>query len=385
MSANQERILVVENDSEISNLIAQQTLQPLGYRVKVVASAASAIREAQRFSPDLVITNLNLPGLSGKDLLVALSSQGINVPVLVISEKGSESDILQAIRLGATDYLTWPMRDTEIVSAVERVLKQVRARRERESMAKELQRRIRELTTIFAIGKAVTSITDQKVLLGKIVEGALYVTEADVGWLLLRQERDTPFVLSAQRNLPKSLANKLNQPWDDGISSLLGRSGEPLSLHGEPLEHFHISRLGKSALMVPVKVKNEVIGVLVVLRKKPRPFGAGKRALLESVSDYASISLVNARLFRALEQRARSMQNAVENAQASERNKEQILLNIYQELSPPMANASETIASLLIGEDARLNATQKTLLRSASENLQRVSQILEALAPKGQP
>lgn len=382
MGTNQERILVVENDPKISNLIVQQTLLPLGYRVKVVEASAAAMLEAQQFSPDLIMTDLNLPGLSGKDLLVALSAQGIDVPVLVISGKGMESDILQAFRLGATDYLIWPVREAEVVSAVERVLKRVRARRERESLAKELQRRLREFTTIFAIGKAVTSITDRKSSLGKIVEGAVYVAEADIGWLLLRQERSNTFVLSAQRNLPKSMAIKLNQPWEDGISSLLGPSGEPISIHGEPFEHFYISRLGKSALMVPVKVKREVIGVLVVVRKKPRPFGASKQALLESVADYASISLVNARLFQALEERARSLQKAVKNAQASERNKEEILSNIYQELNTPLASANETIGSLLVGENARLNATQKTLLRSASENLQRASKIIEALAYK---
>src|SRR4030042_1350619 len=86
----QERILIVENDPETGDVIGRQTLQPLGYRVQVVSAAAQAIQEAVRFAPDVIIANLNLPGLSGKDLLVALSSQGSDVPVIVIAPKEQE-------------------------------------------------------------------------------------------------------------------------------------------------------------------------------------------------------------------------------------------------------------------------------------------------------
>ena len=151
MKTSRERILLVESDPEISDLVARQTLQAAGYQVQVARTAAMAIQEAARYSPDIIITNLTLPDLSGKDLLVALSSQGMEAPVIVITQKGMESDLVQAFRIGATDYIFWPMREAEIISAVERVIKQVRSRRERESLAKqlkqtndELQQRVRE-------------------------------------------------------------------------------------------------------------------------------------------------------------------------------------------------------------------------------------------------
>lgn len=386
MNTPRERVLLVENDPDISDLIARQTLQAMGYRVEVTQTAASALQAAARFSPDVVITNLSLPGLSGKDLLVALSSQGLDIPVIVITEKGMESDVIQAFRLGATDYLIWPAREAEVVSAVERVLKQVRARLEREGLAQqlkqtndELQSRVRELTTIFAIGKAVTSITDQRTLFEKIVEGAVYVTDGDAGWLLIREDRSKTFLLSAQRNLPAKIAEKVNQPWDDGISSLVALSGESLTIYGEPLERFKVAQLGKSALVVPIKIKKEVVGLLVVIRKAARPFSPGNKSLLEAVADYASISMVNARLFRALEERARSLQKAAENAQASERGKDKVLKNIRDELRIPLTDAIKTIETLLVGENSRLNATQKTALRNTQDKLQKVSNILESM------
>ncbi len=386
MKTSRERILLVESDPEISDLVARQTLQAMGYQVQVARLASVAIQEVGRYAPDLIITNLNLPDLSGKDLLVALASQGVTAPVVVISQKGLEGDLIQAFRLGATDYLQWPMREAEVVSAVERVIKQVRARRERETLARqlkqtndELQQRVRELTTIFAIGKAVTSITNQRELFEKIVEGAVYVTEADCGWLLLREERSKVFALVAQRNLPKTIASKLNQPWDDGISSLVALSGETLSISGEPLARFKVSQLGQSALVVPVKMKKEVVGLLVVVRKEPHPFSPSNRTLLEAVADYASISLVNASLFRALEERARSLQQTVEVAQAKEHKKTELIESLKRDIGPALANATKSLDSMLVGETMRLNATHKAVLRSAMDSLQLISNVVDAL------
>lgn len=386
MKTSRERILLVESDPDISDLVARQTLQAVGYQVQIARLASQAIQEIRRFAPDIIITDLNLPDLSGKDLLVALNSQGIEAPVIVIAPKGMESELVQAFRLGATDFLLWPMREAEVVAAVERVMKQVRTRRERETLARqlkqtndELQQRVRELTTIFAIGKAVTSITNQRELFEKIVEGAVYVTEADCGWLLLREERNKSFVLAAQRNLPKSIADKVDQPWDDGISSLVALSGETLSIHGEPLARFKVSQIGQAALIVPVKLKKEVVGLLVVVRRANKPFNPSNRVLLEAVADYASISLVNARLFRALEERVQSLQQAAEGAQTKERQKEEFLRQLLLELTPRLQETLKSVDSLLLGETSRLNASQKGVLRSVQENLQSLLERLNVL------
>ncbi len=321
MSDLKERILIVESDPITRDLIARQSLQPLGYRVKTVALASEAILELPKFAPHILICDLELPDLSGKDLLVAMNSQGTEIPVVLIAKRGMEMDILQAFRLGASDYLFKPIREAEVVSAVERVLTTVRARAERHKLAEklkranhELQQRIRELSTILAIGKAVTSITNQQVLFKKIIEGAILVTNADAGWFLLREERRNTLVLRAYHNLPDALMQYVNKPLDDGISPLVALSGEPLSIHGEPIKRFKISQFGNAALVVPVKAQKQVIGLIVVIRGKPIPFSKNNQSLLEAVADYAAISLVNARLFRALEERAARLQKEVEKA-----------------------------------------------------------------------
>jgi GAF domain-containing protein len=72
---------------------------------------------------------------------------------------------------------------------------------------------------------------------------------------------------------------------------------------------------GKAALIAPIKVRDQPIGVISVARQEHRPFSERSQAMLEAVADYASISLVNARLFQALEERARRLHKAIEDTQ----------------------------------------------------------------------
>jgi DNA-binding response OmpR family regulator len=382
MATSGEHIFVIENNPDISDLISRQALQPLGYQVTVVKDGATALKKALQTPPDLLIANLNLPGLNAKDLLVALASQGVGTPLIVIGEKGQEEDILQAFRVGAADYLHWPARDAEVVSVVERVLRwthegHVRARLDRQlkDLNVELQRKVNELTAIVAIGKAVVSITDQQRLFTKIVEGAMQASEADLGWLMLREEASKVFMLTAHCNLPDSWARKLRQPLEDGISSLVSLSGETLLIHGKPLERFKVSALGKSAAVVPIKVHNEVIGLLIVVREKARPFDRAEQTLLEAIADYASISLVNARLFRALEQTA-------EVARLGEKRQNALLESIREAVWEELDTVKEPIELLLNQkETSLLAAEQRQALQAARTALRRLARATEKTVP----
>ncbi|NTU75166.1 MAG: response regulator transcription factor, partial [Anaerolineaceae bacterium] len=108
MPAIRDRVLLVENDPVICDLIGKQALQAAGFQYFVVSDVNSAISRSLQLAPDLIIVDLNLPGLSGKDLLVALNSQGVDIPIIVLAQKGMEQDVIQSLRLGATDYMIWP-------------------------------------------------------------------------------------------------------------------------------------------------------------------------------------------------------------------------------------------------------------------------------------
>ncbi len=362
-------------------MIARQALKSVGYQVDVVADSSAAIKLSLQTPPDLILADLNLPGLSTKDLLVALSAQGVNTPLLVIANKGQEHDIIQAFRLGAADYILWPARDAEVVSAVERVIKGVHGIRDRQrldlklsEMNQELQRRIREMTAIINIGKAVISINDQRFLFQKIVDGAVQVSGANIAWLLVRDQESKAFLLAAHRGLPDGWSKKMNMPLDDGISGLVALSGETLAIAGDPLLKFRVANLGKSACAVPIKVQNEVIGMLVVVRREAQPFDRTAQTLLEAVTDYASISLVNARLFRAL-------QESVNASREGERRQNALLESIRSSISEELQAAVYPIDLLLTGKPGRLTDEQRQALQTSRAALQRLARAAEKTTP----
>ena len=381
MASAGDRILLVENDPEISDLIARQVLSSVGYTVDVAGDSSAAIKQALQTPPDLIIADLNLPGLSAKDMLVALSSQGMNMPLLVIANKGQEQDIIQAFRLGAADYILWPARDAEVLSAVERVLGRVHELRDRQRLDlklsetnHELQRKVRELTALINIGKAVVSINDQRVLFQKIVDGAAQVGDVPIVWLLVREEQNKSFLLTAQRGLPEVWSRKMNMPLDDGMSGLVALSGETLSIAGDPLLKFRIANLGKSACAIPVKVQKEVVGMLVAVRKEARAFEKMEQTLLEAVANYVAISLVNARLFQALSSSAQASKQGMKQQNA-------LLESLRSSITEELQTAIYPIDLVLTENPGPLTDEQRQALQTAHAALQRLGRATEKTTP----
>jgi GAF domain-containing protein len=115
--------------------------------------------------------------------------------------------------------------------------------------------------------------------------------------------------------------------------------------------------------VVPVKIQQEVIGLLVFVRKADLPFDKNMQSLLEAVADYASVSLVNARLFRALQETA-------EAAQSGEQSKREQLQALCQELNAILQPAIYPIELLLDGKMGKLNSEQKQALKTVRDALQ---------------
>ncbi len=145
-------------------------------------------------------------------------------------------------------------------------------------------------------------------------------------------------------------------------------SGETLAINGEPLKRFRVSLLGLSVLVVPVKIHQEVIGLLGVVRKTNRPFESTVQPLLEAVADYTSISLVNTHLFRAL-------QEGSDTSQAGEKKMAGQLQELQQELQSLLQSAITPIDLLLAGKIGSISREQKEALKTAQSSLKRAVQL----------
>jgi diguanylate cyclase (GGDEF)-like protein len=124
------RILVVD-DSRLVRLVIREHLQGAGYEVSEAADGTSALAALDNGAFDVVITDLNMPGLDGFEVLAATKERGDGVEVIILTgaHASDMSAAVKALRLGAHDYLTKPPAHAdEVVLAVERAIEKKRLR-----------------------------------------------------------------------------------------------------------------------------------------------------------------------------------------------------------------------------------------------------------------
>ena len=384
--------MVVDDDPQVLDLVVQQVLAPQGYQVETSRDGATALQIALKTSPDLIVTSLDLPGLSGRDLMAALRTQGQESIIIATGPRGADSQALQAFRLGAKDYLGKPLREAELVATIDRGLAEVRLRREREQLAGKLaaanhllEKRVKELTTLVGIGKAVTAVTNLSQLFARLLDAGLFVTEAEVGWLLLAEENSGKTILRAGKNLPDLPSLRVNQPWDDGIASLLMMSGEGLTLTGPALAKLRAGQVVKAVVAVPLKAKDKVIGVVVVGNQSGKPFGERDQAMLSAVADYAVIAIINGWLFQAMEARVHNLQRALEAQVTAKQLKEGDLSRLAQQLRAPLLQARGSLEPLVKGPDSQITPRQGEAIKAALERLGALQRQIDQLIPLPPP
>lgn len=114
-------ILVVDDEAKILRL-ARDYLEHAGFAVLITETGTEALAAARQARPDLIVLDLGLPDLDGLDVTRALRKES-NIPIIMLTARGDESDKLVGLELGADDYLTKPFSPKELVARVRAVLR----------------------------------------------------------------------------------------------------------------------------------------------------------------------------------------------------------------------------------------------------------------------
>jgi two-component system KDP operon response regulator KdpE len=119
------RILVVDDETQITRVL-KTALSSQGYEVKTAMDGESGFNAAVDWLPDLVITDLAMPGMSGVELCRAVRERS-HVPIIVLSVRGEEKNKVEALDAGADDYVTKPFSVNELLARVRANLRRVAA------------------------------------------------------------------------------------------------------------------------------------------------------------------------------------------------------------------------------------------------------------------
>jgi two-component system KDP operon response regulator KdpE len=119
---NEGTILIIDDEVQIRRLL-EITLSANGYKISEAASGKEGLNLAATMHPVLIILDLGLPDLDGLDILRKLR-EWYNKPVIILSVRNSEDDIIKALDLGANDYLTKPFRTGELLARIRVAIRQ---------------------------------------------------------------------------------------------------------------------------------------------------------------------------------------------------------------------------------------------------------------------
>ncbi|HYC78259.1 MAG TPA: sigma-54 dependent transcriptional regulator [Planctomycetota bacterium] len=152
------RILVADDESNARSALAE-LLREEGYGVETAADGFKALGKFDDFSPDLVLTDLRMPGLDGIELLRAVRKRDPEVAVVVMTAHGAVDTAVAAMREGAADYLSKPLNFDELTLVVERALERRRLRAEAGQLRERLSEKQR-LHNIIGSSPAMQKVYD---------------------------------------------------------------------------------------------------------------------------------------------------------------------------------------------------------------------------------
>jgi two-component system phosphate regulon response regulator PhoB len=119
-----ERILVVDDEEDILELVRFHLARE-GYQLTLAASGEEALKQAKREAFDLIVLDLMLPGLDGLEVAKALKADAKNqaVPIIMLTAKGEDADVVTGLEIGAEDYITKPFSPRVLTARVKAVLR----------------------------------------------------------------------------------------------------------------------------------------------------------------------------------------------------------------------------------------------------------------------
>jgi len=334
------KILVVDDEPEVYEIITEQIITDGSCEFEYAANAEAGIQRVASYKPDLIILDLVMPGLTGNDVLVAIKRLGYYGPIIVITKKGAEQKAIEAFRLGASDFITKPIRPPELLAAIERAFEEIKLRQEKNTLLEKLQTanqaletKVRELTLLSDIGRHLASMQSLDDLLELAMKSTLEITSADYSAVLLRSPQGK-FILKAGKNLTLVLQEKLGEEMSDDVAELVLNSQEPLVAAGEGLQRFKLPRDIRAVIYVPLVARDQKIGVLSVGNTKKRTeFSEGQAELMRSVADYVALGISNTMLFAGLQNRAREIEQRL---QSKEAERGQWLERLHHDIHQPL-------------------------------------------------
>jgi CheY-like chemotaxis protein len=335
------------------------------------------MEQAVPFLPHVVIIDHDLPGINGRDLMVALNAAGIEAPTIELMSAEDAASIVQTYRMGARDVLLKPFKETELFTILQPIMAEVWDREEREQLADQLREAnyrlelsAREMTALIDIQQILKNAKSEFEAVDQILEELLRISECNRGWVVLEAYDTQQLTLAACRNMPANVSSELGKPWMDKLTTHIFEKGVSWVANEKDLQAAGLEKLGSTVMLHPIQVQNRLIGAIALVKRNKVPFSPSTHQVVQTATHYLAMFVLSNRLYSGLRERDARIESVRE--EACEGMKRQL-----------MPLVQDSIIAMSIFTSARQMALGKHE-RGAVKNVRYALQRMRSILKKGE-
>jgi signal transduction histidine kinase/DNA-binding response OmpR family regulator len=381
--APRARILVVDDEIQVVHIF-RDLLTQQGYEVEDCDNGDDAILKVTNGKFDLVLTDINLPGVDGLEVIRAAKAADKDTCVILITGYASTTTAIDALRQGAYDYITKPFDLWETAKAIERGLETRTLSRENARLLKQLgdanaelqqheeilkrkvERATHRMASLYEAGKAISTSLSLQSTLEVIVAQAARLTASGSCLLFLHDTATDEYSAEAGIGVKRDSFQSLRFGMGVGYHGQVVQTDKPLlvdeletKVGAEPL----FSKLkASSALIVPLRSSESVLGTITCLDHEGGSFTTEDMDVLMMLASQATIAITNAILY--------------ERTKELDRLKSEFVAVVSHEVRTPITSIKGSLELLSDERFHKLPAPQKELLSICQANTERLISLI---------
>lgn len=316
---SKETILVVDDNAEVRGVLAEIVTQT-GYSVVEAESAAHAICVLKEQDIDLVLTDMQMPGQTGLDLIGEVRSIDDSIPVILITGFASVDTAVDAMKRGAVDFISKPFEFHNVQHLIRKALQERRLRQENrrlqadvnnaaviEKLNRELNSKLGELTRLYAISETMTQIMDTDEIFEQMVNVAAEVTGARRVSLMMLDRGRHSLRIRAAKGIPADVIERTRIMVGEAVAGGVAMKGVPVrvtratpEVSAEARNHPDIYN-SSSWICLPLFIGDQTYGVLNLTDKADNTdFDEQDQQIVQILLEKAGTKLENQALYEGI-------------------------------------------------------------------------------------
>jgi PAS domain S-box-containing protein len=304
------RVLVVDDEVELKNVLVESLIAQ-GYEAVGFTCGEEALTRLREQAFDVLLTDLMMPNLDGISLVRQALEIDRNLVPIMMTGQGTIQTAVDAMRIGAFDYVLKPFRLQTMLPVLTRAMNTRHLRLENVQL--------REAVAIHELSETIAFTLDLQTVLSKLADGALQQSGADEVSILLPTTDSKELYVAAVRGEKRERLLGERVPLEESISSWVARERQPLILNGKIEDQRFIAHWPRadirSAVSIPMQVASKLVGIINLNMTNPRrPFTLGQMKALTILAGTAAAAIESASLHAQVKEAERDFRSIFENA-----------------------------------------------------------------------